>query len=56
MNNVDRCTKKASSRMDKKRREISRLPLFEKTVDGKKEQRSILMSRWPRKKETERKE
>lgn len=49
-NSINRqvCRKSAQ---DKKRREISRIPLFEKPVDGEKEKRSILMSRFPRKKE-----
>lgn len=51
--NIDRCTKKAASAMNKKRREISRMEFYEKPEDGEKEVRSILMARFPPKKQKE---
>ena len=45
---VERCIKKANSRLERKRRSISQIPLFEKTVDAAKEERSIKMAHWPK--------
>lgn len=51
--NINRCTKKAASAMNKKRREISRMEFYEKPEDGEKEVRSILMARFPARKKAE---
>ena len=51
--NINRCTKKAASAMNKKRREISRMEFYEKPEDGEKEVRSMLMARFPPKKQKE---
>ncbi len=47
---VERCIKKANSKLERKRRSISQIPLFEKPVDAAKEERSIKMAHWPKKK------
>lgn len=54
--NINRCTKKAASAMNKKRREISRMEFYEKPEDGEKEARSILMARFPARKKAEKTE
>lgn len=46
---VERCIKKANSKLERKRRSISQIPLFEKPVDAAKEERSIKMAHWPKK-------
>lgn len=51
--NINRCTKKAASTMNKMRREISRMEFYEKPEDGEKEVRSILMARFPARKKAE---
>lgn len=47
---VERCIKKANSKLERKRRSISQIPLFEKPVDAAKEERSIKMAHWQKKK------
>ena len=51
--NINRLSKKAASAMSKKRREISRMEFYEKPEDPQKEVRSILMARFPPKKQKE---
>lgn len=46
---VERCIKKANSKLERKRRRNSQIPLFEKPVDAAKEERSIKMAHWPKK-------
>lgn len=40
---VERCIKKANSKLERKRRSISQIPL-----DAAKEERSIKMAHWPK--------
>lgn len=54
--NINRCSKKAASAMNKKRREISRMEFYEKPEDPQKEARSILMARFPARKKSEKTE
>lgn len=49
-NSIDRCMKKCNSTAKKQRREISRMEFYEKPVDPEKARRSILMSRFPKRK------
>lgn len=47
---VEHCIRKANSKLERKRRSISQIPLFEKPVDAAKEERCIKMAHWPKKK------
>lgn len=51
--NINRLSKKAASAMSKRRREISRMEFYEKPENPQKEVRSILMARFPPKKQKE---
>lgn len=52
-NNVNRQVHRKQSERDKARREISRMEFYEKPEDPQKEVRSILMARFPPKKQKE---